>query len=263
MKRAFLVLLAALLTVPLPAESRYSVFKAKGTVMVCPKADKIWTDATQNRELQLNDRLLLGKSSSVRILDSTNNLIYTYEKEGECTVMEALRIAKDNAGALTKAVNAEMRRDIRSKDNEQSYNVLGVSFRGQKAVSYTDSLAALLCLLPQKEEDGSRLSLTVEQTEDASVFVLRNSSDYPLYVNVLRVNGDDLTICLEFDGKEGSEGVLVNAGSEIVLDQYPFVVQEGAAYLAFGTFRCYDTRSLQRALLRGGGKDTLTTGFVY
>ena len=78
----------------------------------------------------------------------------------------------------------------------------------------------------------------------------------------MRVSGEEITVCLEFDGKEGSEGVLLDAGAEVLLEQYPFVVQEGARYLAYGTVRGYDTRSLQRALRRDG-QDALTTGFIY
>ena len=96
------------------------------------------------------------------------------------------------------------------------------------------------------------------------MFRIRNESEVPLYVNVLRIDGENLTVCLEFEGKEGSEGVLVDAGAEIVLDQYPFVELEGACYLVFGTTRFFDTRSLQRALRRGDGRtDALLTGFVY
>lgn len=263
MKNAVLILLAALLALPLPAGSRYSVYKAKGKVQVRPKAENTWTAAERNRELQLGDRLQLGKQSAVVIFDSTNSLLYTYEKPGECSVMEAVRYARDKAGARTGAVNAEMRRNIESHGDDPSYGVLGVSYRGQGAVSYTDSLAALLRLLPQIGKEGSRLSLTLEPAEDATVFKIRNGSDIPLYVNVLRVSGEDLTVCLEFDGKEGSEGVLVDAGAEVFLDQYPFVEQEGAGYLVFGTTRCFDTRSLQRALRRSDGADVLTVGFIY
>ena len=80
---------------------------------------------------------------------------------------------------------------------------------------------------------------------------------------MLRIKDGDLTVCLEFDGKEGSEGILLDAGAEIVLEQYPFVAQEGARYLAYGTERSYDTRSLQRALRRTDGDGPLTGGFVY
>ena len=128
---------------------------------------------------------------------------------------------------------------------------------------FPDSLAVLLRLLSATEKRGSQLSLALEREEDATVFRVRNGSEIPVYVNVLRVSGDDLTVCLEFDGREGSEGVLLDAGSEVVLEQYPFVVQEGARYLVFGTVRSYDTRSLQRALRRGGSQDALTGGFVY
>lgn len=263
MKKAVLILLAALLALPLPAGSRYSVYKAKGKVQVRPKAEKAWTAAVRNRELQLGDRLQLGEESAVIIFDSTNSLLYIYEKPGECTVMEALRSVRDKAGARTRAVNAEMRRCIESHGDDPSYGVLGVSYRGQGAVSYTDSLAARLRLLPQLGKEGSRLSLALEPAEEATVFRIRNESSVPLYVNVLRIDGEDLTVCLEFEGKEGSEGALVDAGAAVLLDQYPFVVLDGASYIVFGTTRCYDTRSLQRALRRGDGADALMTGFVY
>ena len=263
MKQAILLLLAVLLALPLPAESRYSVYKTKGSVQVCPKAEKTWSDAVRKGELQLGDRLRLGENAAITIFDGTNSLLYTYETPGECTVMEAVRSVREKAGARTGAVNAEMKRSIESHGSDPSYGVLGVSYRAQGEASYADSLAVLLRLLSATEKSGSQLLLALEREEDATVFRVRNGSEIPVYVNVLRVSGDDLTVCLEFDGREGSEGVLVDAGSEVVLEQYPFVVQEGARYLVFGTVRSYDTRSLQRALRRGGSQDALTGGFVY
>ena len=258
MKKTILILLAALLTLPLAAQSRYSVYKTKGTVRVCPKAESAWEDATRNRELQLGDRLQLADNASVTIFDSSNSLLYTYETPGECTVMEAVRSVRDKAGSRTGAVNAEMKRSIESHGSDPGYGVLGASFRGQGEASFTDSLSVSL----RRLKANAQLALTLEADGDAAVFRLRNNSPTPLYVNVLRVSGEEMTVCLEFDGKEGSEGVLLDAGAEIVLEQYPFVVQEGARYLAYGTVRGYDTRSLQRALRRDG-ENALTTGFVY
>ena len=263
MKKTLLILLAALLALPLPAQSRYSVYKTQGTVRVSPKAEKDWTDAARNRELQLGDRLQLGERSAVTIFDSSNSLLYTYETPGECTVMEAVRSVRDKAGSRTGAVNAEMKRSIAGHGADPGYGVLGASFRGQGEASFTDSLAVRLHRLAGTEQGNAQLVLTLVPDGDAAVFGLRNASDTPLYVNVLRVHGEDLTVCLEFDGKEGSEGILLDAGAELVLEQYPFVMQEGARYLAYGTVRSYDTRSLQRALRRGDGEDALTTGFVY
>ena len=201
MNRTILILLAALLALPMSAESRYSVYKAKGTVLVFPKAEKTWKEASPKRELQLRDSLRLGEQSAVIILDNANSLLYTYEKRGECTVMEALRYARDKAGARTAAVNAEMKRCIESRTDASSYEVLGVTYRGHGTVSYTDSLAARLRLLPQLSKEGAKLSLALEPSRGAKVFRIRNGSVVPLFVNVLRVSGEDLTVCLEFDGK--------------------------------------------------------------
>ena len=258
MKKTILILLAALLALPLAAQSRYSVYKTKGTVRVCPKAENAWADATRNRELQLGDRLQLADNAAVTIFDSSNSLLYTYETPGECTVMEAVRSVRDKAGSRTGAVNAEMKRSIESHGSDPGYGVLGASFRGSGEASFTDSLSVSL----RRLKANAQLALTLEADGDAAVFRLRNASAVPLYVNVLRVSGEEMTVCLEFDGKEGSEGVLLDAGAEILLEQYPFVVQEGARYLAYGTVRGYDTRSLQRALRRDG-ENALTTGFVY
>lgn len=262
MKKTILILLAALLTLPLAAQSRYSVYKTKGTVRVCPKAENAWADATRNRELQLGDRLQLADNAAVTIFDSSNSLLYTYETPGECTVMEAVRSVRDKAGSRTGAVNAEMKRSIESHGSDPGYGVLGASFRGSGEASFTDSLSVSLRMLAGAGKANAQLALTLEADGDAAVFRLRNNSPTPLYVNILRVSGEEMTVCLEFDGKEGSEGVLLDAGAEIVLEQYPFVVQEGARYLAYGTVRGYDTRSLQRALRRDG-ENALTTGFVY
>lgn len=263
MKKTLIWLLAALLALPLSAQSRYSVYKTKGTVRICPRSESAWTDAERNRELQLGDRLQLGASSSVTIFDSSNNLLYPYDTPGECTVMEAVRSVRDKAGSRTGAVNAEMKRSIEGRGADPAaYGVLGASFRGSGEASYTDSLAVSLRRFAASDTKGSQLALGIEPDEDAAAFKLQNKSGIPVYVNVLRVSGDELTVCLEFDGKEGSEGILLDAGAEVVLDQYPFVVQEGARYLAFGAVRSYDTRSLQRALRRDGG-DALTSGFVY
>lgn len=264
MKKTILILLAAVLALPLPAQSRYSVYKTKGSVQVCPKSEKDWTVPDRNRDLQLGDRLQLADGSAITIFDSSNSLLYTYETPGECTVMEAVRSVRDKAGSRTGAVNAEMKRSIEGRGSDpNAYGVLGASFRGQGEASYTDSLAVRLLQFAEAEKGGSQLALTLEPDEDATVFRLRNASAVPVYVNVLCVKGGERTVCLEFDGKEGSEGVLLDAGAEIVLEQYPFVRQEGARYLAYGTVRSYDTRSLQRALRRGDGTDALTTGFVF
>ena len=259
-----MILLAALLALPLAAQGRYSVYKTKGTVKICPKAQSTWTDAARGGELQLGDRLQLGEHSAVTIFDNTNSLLYTYETAGECTVMEAVRSVRDKAGSRTGAVNAEMRRSIEGSSGAGMSNaILGASFRSQGEVSYTDSLAVSLRRLAGSAQGGSQLSLTLVADEDATVFKLKNASSIPLYVNVLRVLGEDLTVCLEFDGKEGSEGILLDAGADLLLDQYPFVTLEGARYLMFGTTRFYDTRSLQRALRRGDREGALTGGFVY
>ena len=263
MKKSLLILLLSMLALPLWAQSRYSVYKTQGKVQVCPKAATTWADAVRKQELQLGDRLQLGEQSAITILDSSNSLLYTYEKAGECSVMEAVRSVRNKAGARTGAVNAEMKRSIQSHGADPGYGVLGASFRGQGEASYTDSLAVRLRSLAFTEQKNHQLTLTLVPLEEAAVFQLRNGADIPLYVNVLRVDGKEMTVCLEFDGKEGSEGVLLDAGSQILLDQYPFVVQEGARYLIFGTVRSYDTRSLQRALKRGDGQDALSSGFVY
>ncbi len=263
MKKSLLILLTTMLALPLGAQSRYSVYKTQGSVQVCPKTGSTWADAVRKQELQLGDRLQLGQQAAVTIFDNSNNLLYTYEKAGECTVMEAVRSVRNKAGARTGAVNAEMKRSIQSHGANPGYGVLGASFRGQGEASYTDSLAVRLRRLAFTEKQNRQLSLTLLPDNDAAVFQLQNKSDIPLYVNVLRVNGQEITVCLEFDGKEESEGVLLDAGSQTRLDQYPFVVMEGARYLVFGTVRSYDTRSLQRALKRGDGEDALTAGFIY
>lgn len=262
MNRIITLLAALLLVLPLTAQSRYSVYKTKGTVKLCPKTEKTWVDVQRKQDLQLGDRLQLQDASAITILDNTNNLLYPYDTPGECTVMEAVRSARNKAGSRTSAVNAEMKRSIEGHGNAPSYDVLGASYRGQGEASYTDSLAAFVRQFAQAGISASKLSLTLVQQEDAMVFQLCNGADIPLYVNVLRIKGDEINVCLDFDGKEGSEGILLDAGAQVVLDQYPFLEQEGARYQAFGTVRSYDTRSLQRALKRGNTQDALTTGFV-
>lgn len=264
MRKTLIFLLAALMALPLPAQSRYSVYKTKGTVRVCPKSESAWTAAERNRELQLGDRLQLEAGASVTIFDSSNSLLYPYETPGECTVMEAVRSVRDKAGSRTGAVNAEMKRSIEGHGAAAaSYAVLGASFRAQGGAAFTDSLAVSLQGLAGAGAKDPKLALTIVPDGDAAVFKLRNGADIPLYVNILRISNGDPTVCLEFDGKEGSEGILLDAGAELVLDQYPFVVLDGARYLPFGTVRCYDTRSLQRALRRSDKEGALTAGFVY
>ena len=163
MKKTILILLAALLALPLAAQSRYSVYKTKGTVRVCPKAESAWADATRNRELQLGDRLQLADNAAVTIFDSSNSLLYTYETPGECTVMEAVRSVRDKAGSRTGAVNAEMKRSIESHGSDPGYGVLGASFRGSGEASFTDSLSVSLRMLAGTANANAQLALTQAQ----------------------------------------------------------------------------------------------------
>lgn len=263
MKKTILILLAALLALSLSAQSRYSVYKTRGSVRICPKSETDWVDVTWNRVLQLGDLLHLEERSSITILDSSNSMLYMYEKVGECTVMEAVRAVRDKAGSLTCAVLAEMKRDIKGSPAEATYDVVGVSYRGQDSVAYTDSLAVSLRQVASRGVNNAQLALQLVPEEDAMLFRLRNNADTPLYINVLRISSGELTVCLEFDGKEGSEGLLLDTGTEILLDQYPFLVQDGANYLVYGTLRYYDTRSLQRALRRSDTGEALKAGFIY
>ena len=263
MKKSILLLLTTLLVLPLWAQSRYSVYKIKGAVQICPKGQNTWAEPARKQDLQLGDRLQLGQQSAITIFDSSNSLLYTYEKTGECTVMEAVRSVRNQAGARTSAVNAEMKRSIQGHGSDPAYGALGASFRGQGEASYTDSLSASLHQLAVSQPKESQLSLDLISDEDAAVFKVSNKSNIPLYINVLRINGQDLTVCLEFNGKDGEEGILLSAGAHAVLDQYPFVPQDGARYVVFGTARCYDTRSLQRDLKRGNSQNPLTSGFIY
>ena len=263
MKKTVLILLAALLTLSLSAQSRYSVYKTKGSVRICPKSETEWGDVTRNRALQLDDRLQLGDRSAITIFDSSNSMLYMYEKAGECTVMEAVRAVRNMAGSLTSAVLAEMKRDVKGSPSKATFDVVGVTYRGQGSGAYADSLAASLHLFADTEVKNEQLALELVPEEDAMLFKLRNGAGSPLYINVLRICSGELTVCLEFDGKEGSEGLLLDPGAEILLEQYPFVIQDGAQYLVFGTVRYYDTRSLQRALRRPSAGEALKSGFIY
>ena len=78
MKKSILLLLTTLLVLPLWAQSRYSVYKIKGAVQICPKGQNTWAEPARKQDLQLGDRLQLGEQSAITILDSSNSLLYTY-----------------------------------------------------------------------------------------------------------------------------------------------------------------------------------------
>ena len=88
----FLVIIVALFANVSLMASNVSVYKVIGAIKM--KKQDSWANIEKQFNLRDTDIILIGKNSSLSLLDKSNSRIYTYETEGEWEISEIIRKCK-------------------------------------------------------------------------------------------------------------------------------------------------------------------------
>ena len=241
MKR-ILLLAALLLPGILPVFSApYALFRFQGDVTVKHSGEGTWNKAARRDTLVPQDVLKIGENAYVMIINIESGQIYKSSGRGEKRVYDIVSSAKAASASVTALSCRELFEELKTDTSKSNDLRVGAVFRGESDMRRLDSLAR------DCRPDG-RVSLTVLEDAGMVHFCLKNLSETPLFVNVVRISSEGKRqVCLEFKPDSECDGLLLPPGVSLELPQYQFV-SDGSSFFPFATSFKYDTRALQRRL---------------
>ncbi len=249
MKKIISLLVCISLCGIVAGQNRYSIFKVEGDVKLLNGSS--WVELYKHDDLSFKDKIRVGASSNVAILDSEISQIYYCSDAGEYRVIEIISNAKKQSDRITKLMNQQIRESYNT-DMQSQYHTAGVSYRGSSETSCTRDVYAAICNI------GNASQSTVIGLEKVCVndqefyFSVTNKSESPLYINILRLvsASPNTQLCLNIGYTEDEPYLMIAPNSTVELKQYTFysIKNDPGRYTLFATPCRFDTQELQLLL---------------
>ncbi len=254
-KRSFFlthVLLCLFLATSVQA-SKYYVYKFSDNVSHFVKNEA--RQPSMKVQLTLRDRFVLGDGAFLAIIDKESNRLYYTRKAGVQTVAQIVSNARKQSREITSLASRQAFHALQEPTKRAS--VLGAVSRGQNHDSDTTYLiyAALYEAINKSHiPTSSAIVLNQFSEGDEDYFIVQNTTDMPLFANIIKLASADEKpqLCLEVDATDEMGHILVAPRQQLALTQYPFAQQgDEDQYLLFATEYPFDTQAL-KLLLKSG-----------
>lgn len=205
-KKYKLILLTIIITFVLSASAQnYSIYSKSKGVQVVTGGNTL--EAKEGMPLKPNDLLIIPQGGTVAILDKISNNIFTSVSNGRISVaklkIEAQRSATNKVGTILANVNTRFG-GSGSKGGNRVYVEKGMINRSLAVfdsegdtVAMEPSLLARYIASQILANKSDKMPVEIRFGEignNGLYFRLENTLEYPVYFNILRVNGSDVEI---------------------------------------------------------------------
>lgn len=259
MKRVLLLLLLCIAQLSAFANDRYEVYQVQGTVKI-KKNDK-WVALTKGKSVTLNDKVQIGNGSKLIIVKLPSKSLYESQRSGEMTISTIKAEAVKHSNEILGLTLRELYGKNNGDNSAGKGAVHGVTTRAADSLdsSFEGMIAeciqrAISCKMAGRNpaDDGFD-SETIDKISAISVvdgtsryFILSNSFDKLMFVNVICINPATNTISVLYNEITHPLGVMVPPGKTLSLNMYKFDICNQCQYIIFGTENSFDVAELCR-----------------
>lgn len=232
LKRMSAIAAITILAAMLPrAYAALQIYKVKGNVTIKSKAKTV--KAERRATVAPTDLLSIPAGDAVDILDSESHRIYSSIGYGKMTVKTMIEKAESQASDITRNINRKVIAAVadNAANNRNAYEAMGM------AIHETDVVVGPPVLLPEcmtylsylidnstdpDDLHQCRISLRLpltdpEETDSSFCFAVNNSTDQPLYFNIIEKGiGKDLHFLLP-------QNPVAAPKEETVISEYIFI----------------------------------------
>lgn len=185
------------------------------------KEGSSWISLQHSDILSGNDSIRTGKTSSMTILDRSNNKLYSFQGETPISVKDVISsqqknpsLAKEFISYLWKSANGKLPKEAKSA---------GVVYRdGGNANLIANSLTKYKVDIELLDVESGKEVGDVVKIGQRALFKVRNHADIPLFVNVIDVDAaGNMAECIPVPDQSYMPLLMVPANSEVVLIDFP------------------------------------------
>lgn len=201
MKKLFLIMLTALLPM-FAAQAKYTIHSAKGDIRM--ERNGQVSMVVEGMEVNATDNIIIGQDAKVEILNSVNSKIFTSTRAGKFNVTRIIIDAqiKANDHAANVGSDLKMTRLGVSKGKNPMWVQKGKVTRTMEQYDPTaEKMEAdpthLGNWIAAAAKSGQSKPMPVSVTHSTSgesglTFRLENTLDFPVYFNVIKIDGDSI-----------------------------------------------------------------------
>ena len=225
------------------AQSKYEIYKIKGTVKVVSQAKK----AKKGTQLTENDEIKIENKASISILDKINCKLYEYSKVGIYRVSQIIQSCADENKSITSRFLREIKDRISSGDGKNTYSV-GAVRRGDIDELVLEQIYAFISEhINDTSSENSQVEIKLEKYEKGTIsLILVNNSEKPLYANVLQIIKDQLPFFC-FEGGDDMACLLLEPHSELNLNHVK-IADMGQKFLLICSDAEFDSDDIQNMI---------------
>ena len=185
------------------------------------KDDSSWVSLQRSDILSLNDAIRTDRTSSLTILDRSNNKLYSFQSETPMSVKDVISSQQKNP-SLAKEFISYLWKSVNGKTQEGAKRA-GVVYRDRDnanliASSLTKYKVDIKLL---DSESGNEIGNVVKIGQRA-LFKVRNYANIPLFVNVIDMDAaGNMAECIPVPDESYMPLLMVPANSEVILNNFP------------------------------------------
>lgn len=190
-----LVVMLTLALAAFAASAGYTVHNVEGDVTVAKKTGEV--PAVKGMDLAANDNLVIGANGRIEIYNSMTKEVYSADTPGRLTVMDVMMGARKSSSANVSSINKYVRFGAQERSNTRKYTEGSV----KRAMQVYDPEGGAMSVDPRQLAVNVLAGLKAGDTADVPVevshapmgetglqFRVRNTLDFPVYMNVIKVD---------------------------------------------------------------------------
>lgn len=251
MRRIFVMMLMMWCVLSLSAAGRYAVFRVSGDVK--KKVGTEWVAASPRDGVGLRDQFSMPARARLGIVDRDTRQVYYIDRQGVWSVANIIAEARRSSDNSVSLVNRRIAKSL--KGDGVHGTVVGASYRGDGEMSPVDRYVAdyIAGLAVDSTACGGsdiKLAVKVDDRDSTSYFVITNTLDSVVYVNVAELSSAGARLCLNIGYTDGQPYLMVGPHETVEADWCRFVAPEPGLcrYAVVGVSQAFDTQAVQRAL---------------
>lgn len=199
-RKLLMTLLLGMMSIAVSAN--YTVHNVEGNVTVVKGSAQ--TTATKGMTLAANDELIISEGAKIEIHNAMTKEIYASSKAGRMSVMSVMMSARSSARNTASAVNKHMRFGASAATNSRQYtegsikrSMMAFDPEGGSLNVDPKMMAATIAGSMSTATSDSELPVPCAQSplgESGLQFRIENTLDFPIYFNVLKAAGKDVSL---------------------------------------------------------------------
>lgn len=254
MKRTLAILFCIIVSHLSFAQQKYEIYNIQGDVQIKRANETSWSKATVFTAVAPQDLIGLKKGSSICILETGSNRLFTSSEAGSLSLKRRLDKAHKNEQTLFSALNSELKKAIRkNKDDYKPLPSYSASANGVRAIgrrnknSVYDSVYVCILHYIQNTAFTAENDINAEKhlnVDSTFYLTIQNNTGKTLFCNLLHIKDGTVSLCFHFDN---NGFIPLPTGHSADLSAFTFIPDQGQ-YILIASEKSLSAESLQEAI---------------